>query len=212
MIDCKFSGSLNYMGAYMVRERISRRQRLIEVGVDLFCDQSYEEVAIDDIANAADISKGLLYYYFPTKHDFYIAVVQYAASQLLAATEADPALEPMERLRTSLDAYFVYVERHAKAYISLLRGGVGVDEQVAAIIDMVRQTYMKNILQSFAQDTQSSAISAIAVRGWIGFVEATSIAWLEQRSISRQELCQLAMAAFTLVVHHAQGQQNFHAV
>lgn len=196
----------------MVRERISRRQRLIEVGAELFCDQSYEEVAIDDIANAANISKGLLYYYFPTKHDFYIAVVQYAAAQLLAATEADPALEPMESLRTSLDAYFMYVERHAKAYISLLRGGVGVDEQVATIIEMVRQTYIQGILQSFVQDPQSSAVSAIAVRGWIGFVEATSIAWLEQRSISRQELCQLAMTAFTLVVHNSQGQQTFHTI
>ncbi|GCE09826.1 TetR/AcrR family transcriptional regulator [Dictyobacter aurantiacus] len=196
----------------MGRERVSRRQRLIEVGVSLFCDQSYEEVAIDDIANAADISKGLLYYYFPTKHDFYVAVVQYAATQLLAATEANSALEPMERLRSSLDAYFVYVERHAKAYISLLRGGVGVDDQVAAIIDMVRQTYVQNILQSFVQDARSSEVFAIAVRGWIGFVEATSIAWLEQRSISRQELCELAVAAFALVSQHSQDQQAFHAV
>ncbi|GCE24378.1 TetR/AcrR family transcriptional regulator [Dictyobacter kobayashii] len=189
----------------MVRERISRRQRLIEVGADLFCDQSYEEVAIDDIASSAGISKGLLYYYFPTKHDFYIAIVEYAAAQLLAATEADATLEPMERLRTSLEAYYAYVERHAKAYVSLLRGGVGVDEQVAAIIDMVRQTYIQGILQSFAQETQASALSAIAVRGWVGFVEATSIAWLEQRSISRQALCDLAMTAFTLVVPHDQS-------
>ncbi|GLV53543.1 TetR family transcriptional regulator [Dictyobacter sp. S3.2.2.5] len=196
----------------MGRERISRRQRLIEVGVDLFCDRSYEEVAIDDIANAADISKGLLYYYFPTKHDFYIAIVQHAASQLLAATESNPDLEPVERLRSSLDAYFIYVERHARAYISLLRGGVGVDEQVAAIIDMVRQTYIQNILQSFMHDPQSSALFAIAVRGWIGFVEATSIAWLEQHSISREELCELAVSAFALVMQHSQSLRTFHTV
>lgn len=195
----------------MGRARVSRRQRLIEVGADLFCDRSYEEVAIDDIANAADISKGLLYYYFPTKHDFYVAVVQYAASQLLAATEANPSLDLMERLRSSLDAYFIYVERHAKAYISLLRGGVGVDEQVVSIIDMVRQTYIQNILQSFVQDPQSSAVIEIAVKGWIGFVEATSIAWLEQRSISRQELCELAIAAFALIIHHSQSQRAVHS-
>ena len=184
----------------MPRVRVPRRDRLIAVGMDLFCQRSYEEVAIDDIAEAADISKGLLYYYFPTKHDFYMAVVQYAAEQLLAATEPDATLEPTERLRTSLDAYFAYVERHARAYVSLLRGGVGVDEQVAAIIDNVRQTYIQRILQNMVPGIALSPAHRIAISGWVGFVEATSIAWLEQRNIDRQALCDLAMRAFTIIV------------
>lgn len=183
----------------MARKRIPRRQRLIEVGMDLFWDRSYEEVAIDDIAEAADISKGLLYYYFPTKHDFYAAVVQQAAQQLLQETEPDPALEPMERLRASLNGYFAYVARHAKAYVALLRGGVGVDEQVAAIMDSVRQAYVQRILQNLPEGVVLSPSQLLAVKGWVGFVEAISIAWLEERNIEREELCELALAAFSAV-------------
>lgn len=183
----------------MVRQRVPRRQRLIEVGLDLFCNRSYEEVSIDDIAEVADISKGLLYYYFPTKHDFYVAVVQQAAQQLLQETGPDERLEPAERLRTSLNAYFSYVERHATAYIALLRGGVGVDAQVAGIMDTVRQTYIQRILQSIAGDVALSPAQLIAINGWVGFVEATSIAWLERRSIGQEELCELAIAAFSVV-------------
>ena len=183
----------------MVRQRVPRRQRLIEVGLDLFCNRSYEEVSIDDIAEVADISKGLLYYYFPTKHDFYVAVVQQAAQQLLQETEPDEQLEPAERLRTSLNAYFSYVERHATAYIALLRGGVGVDTQVAGIMDTVRQTYIQRILRSIAGDVALSPAQLIAINGWVGFVEATSIAWLERRDISQEELCELAIAAFSVV-------------
>jgi AcrR family transcriptional regulator len=194
----------------MTRKRISRRQRLIEVGMDLFWDHSYEEVAIDDIAEAADISKGLLYYYFPTKHDFYTEIVRHAAQQLLQETEPDPALEPMERLRASLDRYFAYVERHAKAYIALLRGGVGVDEQVAAIMDSVRQTYVQRILHNLPGGTELSPAQLIAIKGWVGFVESVSIAWLEQRNISREELCNLAIRAFIAVFHGGQQRQPFH--
>lgn len=178
------------------QKRIPRRQRLIEVGVDLFCNRSYEEVAIDDIAAKADISKGLLYYYFPTKHDFYIAVVQHAAEQLLEETSPDPALEPIENLRQGLNAYFDYVERHAQAYIALLRGGVGADPQVATIIDSVRQTYVKRILSDLPEGAQLAPSYQIAIRGWVGFVEATSVAWLEQRNMEREQLCDLVMAVF----------------
>lgn len=190
----------------MVRQRVPRRQRLIEVGMDLFCNRSYEEVSIDDIAEVADISKGLLYYYFPTKHDFYVAVVQQAAQQLLQETEPDEQLEPAERLRTSLNAYFSYVERHANAYIALLRGGVGVDTQVASIMDTVRRTYIQRILQSIAGGTALSPAQLIAINGWVGFVEATSIAWLERRDIRQEELCELAMAAFGVVFRVSKNQ------
>jgi len=183
----------------MVRQRVPRRQRLIEVGMDLFCNRSYEEVSIDEIAEIAEISKGLLYYYFPTKHDFYVAIVRYAAEQLLQETLPDEQLEPMERLRTSLNAYFTYVDRHAKAYLALLRGGVGVDAQVASIMDTVRQTYIQRILHNLAGNTPLAPAQLIAINGWVGFVEAISVSWLERREISQEELCELAVAAFLAV-------------
>lgn len=183
----------------MVRKRVPRRQRLIEVGMDLFWDRSYEEVAIDDIAEAADISKGLLYYYFPTKHDFYAAVVQYAAEQLLEETEPDSTLEPVERLRASLNAYFAYVQRHAKAYVALLRGGVGMDTQVASIMDTVRQTCVQRLLQNIPGSSSFTPSQILALNGWVGFVEAISVAWLEQRDIDQEELCDLTMTAFNAV-------------
>jgi AcrR family transcriptional regulator len=167
--------------------------------MDLFGNQSYEEISIDTIAEVADISKGLLYYYFPTKHDFYVAVIQHAAEQLLRETKPDPNLEPGERLYSSLKAYFSYVDRHAKAYVALLRGGVGVDTQVASIMDNVRQTYVQWVTENIVHGHPLTPMQRIAVNGWVGFVEATSIAWLEQRDTEQDDLCRLAMAAFYMI-------------
>ena len=47
-----------------------RREQLLDLGLKLFASRSYEEVAIDDIAREAGISKGLLYHYFGRKRLF----------------------------------------------------------------------------------------------------------------------------------------------
>src|SRR5678809_835611 len=50
-----------------------RRSQLLAMGRAAFTTHSYDEVSIDDLAKKAKISKGLFYYYFPTKRDLYIA-------------------------------------------------------------------------------------------------------------------------------------------
>ncbi|MGH2481173.1 MAG: TetR/AcrR family transcriptional regulator, partial [Ktedonobacteraceae bacterium] len=168
-------------------------------------NRSYDEVAIDDIAEQAGISKGLLYYYFPTKHAFYVAIVREAATQLLEMTDPDETLAPLERLRIGLCAYFTYAEQHAPAYLALLRGGVGIDAEVAAIVDGVRQTYAQRVLKGLPGSEKSAPLLRLAIRGWVGFVEALSVAWLEQREIEKETLCELAHAAFLVLLRETQA-------
>jgi AcrR family transcriptional regulator len=187
------------------QKRQSRRQRLIEVGLELFSRYSYDEVAVDDIAAAADMSKGLLYYYFPTKHDFYVAVLRHSTAELLALTEPDSSLAPLERLRVGLLAYFTFAEMHARTYVALLRGGVGVDPEVAAILNDVRQTYVERVLQGLAAEEQAAPLLPairLAVSGWVGFVEAISLSWLEERSLTKEQLVELAIQTLLAILNH----------
>ena len=68
----------------------------------MLSSESPDRVPVDEIAEAAGISRGLLFHYFPTKRDFYVAVAREAARQLLEVTEPDPTLHHMERLHASL--------------------------------------------------------------------------------------------------------------
>src|SRR5947209_18989886 len=72
----------------------ARRSQLIELGLTMLSGQPLERVAIDDIAEAAGISRGLLFHYFPSKRHFHVAVVQAAADRLMALTEPEPEPEP----------------------------------------------------------------------------------------------------------------------
>jgi len=181
------------------RARLStdaRREQLVALGVEIFSERPFDDVSIDDIAAAAGISKGLLYHYFPSKRDFYVAVVRHSADEMQAITETDPELEPLEALAAGLDRYLEYVATHARGFATVLRAGIGSDPEVAAIVEGVRAAMARRILDDVANGEPSPAIR-IAVRGWVGFAEAASLEWLERGALSREELRELLIRTLT---------------
>jgi AcrR family transcriptional regulator len=182
------------------RARLStdaRREQLVALGVEMFSERPFDEVSIDDIAAGAGISKGLLYHYFPSKRDFYVAVVRHSADEMQAITETDPDLEPLERLADGLDRYLEYVATHARGFATVLRAGIGSDPEVAAIVEAVRAAMARRILADVADTDPPPAAVRIAIRGWVGFAEAASLEWLERGELSREELRELLVRALT---------------
>ncbi len=172
----------------------ARREQLLGLGLAMFSQRSFEEVQIEDVARAAGISRGLLYHYFPTKRDFYLAVLGSASSQLLAATDPDPATPPYLRLRTGLRAYLDFARSHARGQLSLLRTGVGVDPEVAGIVQRVRQALAARVLDGIGLRDPSPTVQTL-VWGWIGLVEATSLEWLDAPTLSPEALLELWSAS-----------------
>ena len=190
------------------RARLStdaRREQLVALGVDMFSERPFDEVSIDDIAAAAGISKGLLYHYFPSKRDFYVAVVRHSADEMQAITQTDPQLPPLERLSAGLDRYLEYVDTHARGYATVLRAGIGSDPEVAAIVEGVRAAMAGRILDDLTEDAAPPGVR-IAVRGWVGFAEAASLEWLERRDLTRDELRELLIQALRSVVEAARRE------
>lgn len=172
----------------------ARRAQLLALGVEMFAQRPWDTVSIDDVARAAGISKGLLYHYFPTKRDFYAEVVREAARALLDTTDTPDTMLPLERLSTGLSRYLDFVERHAPAYATLLGGGIGSAPDVAAIVEETRQQFRRRLMRGLGVDAPPPVLRLL-LRGWVGFVEATSLDWLEHRDLSRDELLALWMRA-----------------
>jgi AcrR family transcriptional regulator len=164
-----------------------RRRQLIALGMDLFSTRTYDEVSIDELARAAGISKGLLYHYFPTKRDFYVATVREAARELLDRTFTPSQMAAVERIESGLDAFLDYVENHGPAYMSLLRSGIGADLEVARIVDETRGEFCNRLIEGIPLDTPGPLLR-IALRGWVGFVEAATVEWLVTRGVTRPVL------------------------
>ena len=186
----------------------ARRRQLVGIGLDLFSDRAYDEIAIDDIAAQAGISKGLLYHYFPSKRDFYVEVIREAARDLRERTEPDGTLPPIDRLSESLDAYLRHVEEHARGHATLLRGGIGSDPEVRAIVDENRAVFALRIIDAMVeQGAEATPAVRLAVRGWIGFVEAVSLDWVERGEVTRPEVLALLVQTLGWAVTAAAAQR-----
>src|SRR5690606_22142918 len=111
-----------------------RRAQLLQLGVELFSTRSYDDISIDDVAEAAGISKGLLYHYFQSKRGFYVETIRAASRELRRVSEPDPTLAPAARLRGAIDAHLAYVEEHSAVYAAIYRGGIAVAPEVAEIL------------------------------------------------------------------------------
>jgi len=174
---------------------------LLTLGRELFSDRSYEEISIGDIAKAAGISKGLLYHYFPSKRDFYVAVVRDAAQDLLDRTEPPEATPgDVDLLHAKLEAYLEYVEENFRAYALLLRSGIGSDREVLALVEGTRAAFVERLLTSLPLEAPTPLMRT-ALRGWVGFAEAVSLDWIEHRDVERTQLRQLlAQTLFAAVV------------
>lgn len=172
----------------------ARREQLVEVGVELIATRSWDALTMNEIAAAAEVSKPLLYHYFSTKNDLYIAAVRSAAEQLSEATKPDPTLAPRARLRRALEVHVAWVEANALDYRTLLQGGASGDPQVRKIIETSRAETVHRIVHSMDLDEAHPALR-IALRGWVGFLEGACLEWLTRRDITDEQLVRLLAAS-----------------
>jgi AcrR family transcriptional regulator len=164
-----------------------RRAQLLSLGLSAFSKNSYDDVSIDALAQSAGVSKGLLYHYFPSKRDLYVATVQSAAEQLISRIVPDATLSPLEQLSHGVDAYLAYVQENADAYLSLMQSGIGRDREVYTIVERTRDRFVE-LLLSRSGATELNVLSRTLLRGWVGMVEAAALDWLQHQSAARGEL------------------------
>lgn len=184
-------------------ENDQRRAQLIQLGIELFSRQAYEDVSIDDVADQAGVSKGLLYHYFEGKRGFYLETLRAASHHLLELTEPDTSLEPLDQLRAAIDAHIRYLQDYGAVYATVHRGAMSAPE-VREILDSHREVVVRRITKQIGV-SRPRALLRSALRAWIAMLEGASLDWLEHRDLEPEVLRELLVAGYLAVcaqVHH----------
>ena len=174
-----------------------RRRRLLDLGAELFTTHTYDELSMARIAREAGISKALLYHYFPSKRELFVATLQQSAAEVAALTDPDPGLAPMEAVEASLDAFLGWVEEHPVAYAKLIRSAA--QPEVQDLITGVRDATSARILSGLAPEGETPRHRA-AVRGWLWLMDGVILDWLEHRDLTRAEVRELLMSGLRAAV------------
>jgi AcrR family transcriptional regulator len=188
-----------------VRQRLTaedRRKQLVGIGLMMLRTQPIHELSIDAVAAEAGISRGLLFHYFPTKRDFYVAVVRAAGRRLLRVTKPDPSLPADEQLRQMLLSFVAFVTRRRDSYISFVRGTAGGDAYVVEIYAETRAGLAGRVLDLLGDTAAASAPASpvrMTVHAWLAYVEDLAIEWSglpeSDRPSSADELVDHAITA-----------------
>jgi AcrR family transcriptional regulator len=180
--------------AYTRLDVDERRRRLLELGADLFARHSFGELSMARIASEAGISKALLYHYFPSKRDFFLATLQQAAAELARRTEPDPDLPPVEALSRSLDAFLGWIDQNELAYRKLMESARSVPE-VGEWIARVRDDTSARILDGLGVGIDPPPRLRSAARAWLWFMDGAILDWLDHRDLDRAELRDLLLGS-----------------
>jgi AcrR family transcriptional regulator len=168
-----------------------RRRQLLDLGARLLATRSIDEISIDLLAEQAGISRGLLYHYFGSKHDFRRAVIRHAVDDLIAQTAPPAEGEPLERLVTSMAAYVDYVATNYAGYRSIVKAAAGGTDAMRELYEEARSALTDRIFREDAQGEilADTPAARLVVRGWSAMAEEVVLTWVEDpRAMTRDEL------------------------
>lgn len=111
------------------RERIERREKIIDAAENVILEEGFEEATMDSIAEQAEVSKGTLYLYFESKVELYLAVCQRGSDKLNARFSKILTMEHtgLEMIRKMGEVYLDFVT-HEPLYFQAFQFYEGVQD------------------------------------------------------------------------------------
>jgi AcrR family transcriptional regulator len=109
----------------------ARREQLLDVALEAFARTGYHETSMNDIAEAAGVTKPVLYQHFESKRELYQALLDEVGARMLGAIVAGTRDATDGRTRTELGfrAYFRWVAEDHAAFMLLYGGASRLDQE-----------------------------------------------------------------------------------
>ena len=187
--------------------RGQRRAALVAVAADLFARKPYDEIYISEIAEAAGVAHGLLFYHFKDKRGLYLAVLQQVLDELLELHKPREGEDTQEqRLRGLFRRHIEYRRSHIHTMLALMRAG-GQDPEVDELFERGRRDHAEFVLNLLGLTAEPPPPSLrIAMRGVMGMLDEATMDWVTHDcDVPVDELEQLVYRATVSILSSAQS-------
>jgi AcrR family transcriptional regulator len=161
-----------------------RRRQLLEVALKVFAEQGFYVTSMSDIADAAGVTKPVLYQHFSSKRELYSQLLTEVGNQLQeritkAVAEAD---SPREMVEKGFAAYFDFVDRHRDAFQIFYASGSARDEEFAKLVHGVENALAEQVASLIEIEGLSSEQRRLLGHGIVGMIEGASTHWLSSHA------------------------------
>jgi AcrR family transcriptional regulator len=165
--------------------RRERRAQLLDAAREVFVAQGYHAAAMDDIAEAAGVSKPVLYQHFPGKLELYLALLETSSDALIAAVEAALAETTDNKLRVqaTVQAYFDFVDDPGGAFRLIFESDLTNEVAVRERVDRTNDACAALVSKVIAEDTGLTEAEALLLAaGLTGQAQTAARRWLRDGS------------------------------
>jgi len=184
--------------AAVATRRRQRRDELLSAASAVFIDRGYHAAAVDEIAHRAGVSKPILYQYFPSKRELYLAVLDHHAGVLVTSVRA--ALlstdDNKSRVRAAVRAFYDFVDNDVQGFRLVFESDLASDIAVAARIEQVTEDCLEAVNDLVEHDSGLDHHRArVLAAGLIGASRLAARYWLDtDRPISKAAAIETTVA------------------
>ena len=114
-----------------------RRTQLLSVAIEVFAERGFHATSMDEVAEAAGVTKPVLYQHFPSKRALYRELLDEVDAQLVAriVDATGGATTGRGRTQEGFAAYFRFVAENRAAFRLLFGASVRNDAEFAAVAE-----------------------------------------------------------------------------
>jgi AcrR family transcriptional regulator len=168
------------------------RETILDGAFQAFTKGGYRDTAIDDIAAAAEISKGGIYFHFPTKEAIFRELMRTTADKLVGkvetavAAESDPIRKAEVALATVLEVFAGH-RTMARLFFEAGAGGRGFQAETNALHDRFARLIQSYLDDAIAQGTIPPIDTRVTSVVWFGALDEVVARWLQAERPGRLE-------------------------
>ncbi len=159
-----------------------RRQQLLDVALRVFAERGFHPTSMNDLAEAAGVTKPVLYQHFGSKRELYLELLEEVGDRLRDAIgkATSEAASPREQVQRGFAAYFRYVADHEAAFQVLFGGGTRRDDEFAAHALRVEASIAEIIATLIDVPGLDDSTRRLLGHGIVGLAEGASRHWLRE--------------------------------
>jgi AcrR family transcriptional regulator len=157
-----------------------RRQQLLDVALEVFAERGFHPTSMNDLAEAAGVTKPVLYQHFTSKRELYLELLDTVGTRLhdaIVSATADAA-GPRQQVEQGFAAYFRFVAGHQAAFKVLFGGGTRRDEEFATYARRVEEAIADLISSLIDVEGLPEGERRLLAYGIVGLAEGASRHWL----------------------------------
>jgi TetR/AcrR family fatty acid metabolism transcriptional regulator len=167
-----------------MRDKELTRERILEAAEKLFAEKGFHETAMDEIVRASKVSKGGVYFHFPSKEELFFALLDKLADALQREVQREIARRrgAVAKIQGALEVVLRTLTSQRYLAQIILRQGHGLgpsfERKRLEIYSRFARLIKENLDEALAEGSIPPINTEITAYAWLGAINELVLRWI----------------------------------